>query len=47
MHTTRNPDEDEASVSGVTTLSGATLVEADETVKLEDNAEKRSRPCNC
>jgi len=43
----RNPDEDEASVSGVTTLSGATLVEADETVKLEDNAEKRSRPCNC
>ena len=46
-HTIRNPDEDEAS-SAVTTLNGATLVEASETVKLEDNAERRGgRTCNC
>ena len=46
-HTIRNPDEDEAT-SAVTTLNGATLVEAPETVKLEDNAERRGgRTCNC
>ena len=46
-HTVRNPDEDETSAA-VTTLNGATLVEASETVKLEDNAERRgARTCNC
>ena len=46
-HAIRNPDEDEAT-SAVTTLNGATLVEAPETVKLEDNAEWRGgRTCNC
>ena len=45
-HATRNPDEDEASAA-ITTLNGATLVEAEETVKLEDNAEKSGRACAC
>ena len=45
-HATRNPDEDEASAA-ITTLNGATLVEAAETVKLEDNAEKSGRACAC
>ena len=46
FQTDRNPDEDDTSAT-VTTLNGATLVETSDTVKLEDNAERRGRTCNC